>query len=90
MPVHKDCPRCQSYLPESDGCLRIAHGLKCAPPAEKPPVTPEEEEAFQSLANNLEMSKVGNDVLVFGSGIAMHLPDGTVKRIPPEDIKLGQ
>lgn len=51
MPVHKDCPRCQSYLPASDGCLRIAHGLKCCPPAEEqPPVTMEEEEAFQALA----------------------------------------
>ena len=49
MPSHKDCNRCQSYLPMSDGCLRIAHGLKCVPPAEELPVTHEEEEAFRAL-----------------------------------------
>ena len=49
MPSHKDCNHCQSYLPMSDGCLRIAHGLKCVPPAEELPVATEEDEAFKAL-----------------------------------------
>lgn len=57
-------------------------------PAEDPPVTPEEEEAFRVLTNAAETLKAAQDLAVFGLGAMLLKTDGSVEHLPLKDIPL--
>lgn len=47
MKIRVECDGCCFHIPASDGCTKLAHGLKCIHPE---PTTAEEEEAFRVLS----------------------------------------
>lgn len=51
----EDCLECCFHIKASDGCTRLAHGLKCEKGVNEVPATEAEDEAFRQLSATAEL-----------------------------------